>query len=224
MNTQDMVLVHRVFRREFHAAAWLVETVRAGDVARARVVGDHLVFILSALHHHHTAEDDHVWPKLQTRAASNDADIQRMVDEHAAIAAVVRRVETLLCPWSASADRGYGQQLAAVVSELSTLVNEHLDNEERIALPVIEQYLRDDEWQAMLDQGASFISGRNLRLGMVMGGMVLSTASASERRVFLSGMPLLQHLMVRVFGLQAAAAYRARLFGTRGLRRPFRSS
>jgi hemerythrin-like domain-containing protein len=93
VNTLDMVLVHRVFRREFRYAAEFIEGVRAGDVAHAQVVGDHLTFMLSALHHHHAAEDDLVWPKLQARVASSEADLQRMVDEHAAIAAAVHRVE-----------------------------------------------------------------------------------------------------------------------------------
>jgi hypothetical protein len=34
-----MLLVYRVFRREFHDAVELIEGVRPGDVARAQVVG-----------------------------------------------------------------------------------------------------------------------------------------------------------------------------------------
>jgi hypothetical protein len=40
VNTQDMLLVHGVFRREFHEAVELIEGVRPGDVARAQVVGN----------------------------------------------------------------------------------------------------------------------------------------------------------------------------------------
>jgi hemerythrin-like domain-containing protein len=214
VNTLDMVLVHRVFRREFRYAAEFIEGVRAGDVAHAQVVGDHLTFMLSALHHHHAAEDDLVWPKLQARVAGSEADLQRMVDGHAAIAAAVHRVEKLLAGWTKSGNREPGQQLVAAVAELSALVDDHLDDEERTALPIIEKHLRDDEWQATVKQGASFLSARNLRLGIVLGGMVLGAASDDERRVFLSNMPLPQRLMVKLFGTRTTAAYRRRLCGS----------
>jgi iron-sulfur cluster repair protein YtfE (RIC family) len=213
IDTLDMLIVHRVFRREFHGLVALIDGVPEAGVARARIVGHHLSFMLSALHHHHAAEDDQVWPVLQSRAASSHADIERMVNEHAAIAATVRRVETLLAPWTRSADRQHGQLLVAAVAELSKLLDEHLDDEERVVVPIIERHLNDDEWQAMLDQGASYISGRNLYRGIVMGGMVLSTASDDERRAFLSNMRIPQRWMVQLFGPPAAAKYGRRLRG-----------
>ena len=63
----DMLVVHRVFRREFHDMSGLIAGVAAGDTARAKVVGEHLRFMLAALHHHHAAEDELVWPKLHSR-------------------------------------------------------------------------------------------------------------------------------------------------------------
>jgi hypothetical protein len=213
INTLDMLVVHRMFRREFHGVVDLIDGVAMGDVGRARIVGNHLTFMLTALHHHHAAEDDKVWPILQSRVATTQDDIERMVNEHAAIAATVRRVETLLAPWMRSADRQHGALLASVVAELCGLLDEHLDDEERIALPIMEKHLEDAEWQAMLDQGASFISGRNLYRGIVMAGMALSTASDAERRLFLSNMPIPQRWMVRLLGLRAAAIYGRRLRG-----------
>jgi hemerythrin-like domain-containing protein len=213
VNTQDMLLLHGVYRREFADISRLVESVPESDLARARIVGDHITFMLSALHHHHAAEDDHVWPILQLRVTRSKADIQRMMDEHSAIATAVQRVETLLVPWRTSADRGSARLLASAATGLAALVNEHLDDEERVALPLIEQYLRADEWQAMLDQAATFINVRNLRLGIVMGGMVLGAASDEERRVLLASLPAPQRFMIRLFGARAAAAYRKRLEG-----------
>jgi hemerythrin-like domain-containing protein len=209
--TLDMVLVHRVFRRELHDVNPLIDGVADGDVARAQVVGEHLAFILAALHHHHMAEDDLVWPKLQARIPANNKDIQRMSTQHAAIATAVHRVEKLLQTWMRSGRRNCGQQLVAGVAELSALVDEHLDDEERVALPIIENHLKDDEWQATIKQGASFLSARNLRLGIVMGGMVLDAASRDEGRAFIANMPLPQRLMVQLFGARTTAAYRRRL-------------
>ena len=218
VNTLDMLLVHRVFRREFHDVTELIDGVSDGDAARARVVGDHLAFMLSALHHHHAAEDELVWPKLRDRVAGSEADIARMEDEHSAIAGAVHRTEVLLGPWVESGSRGGGRQLAAAAAELTVLLDEHLEDEERIALPIIEKHLRDDEWQATLKRGASFLSARNARLGVVLLGMVLSAASKDERRVFISNLPVPQRLMAKLFGTRAAASYKKRLFGVRSPR------
>src|SRR5262249_41509788 len=167
---------HRVFRREFRDMPALITAVPAGDVDRAKVVSGHLEFMIAALHHHHAAEDELVWPKLRSRAPGQQDDLARMVDQHAEIAATVERIESLLPAWTESADPGQTRQLAAAASDLSTRVDRHLDDEETTALPVIEEHLSQQEWAAAIKQAASFVSLRNLRLGVVLGGFVLDAA------------------------------------------------
>lgn len=212
-NTLDMLLVHRVFRREFHDVSGLIEGVAAGDVSRARIVGEHLSFMLAALHHHHAAEDELVWPKLHSRVPGREEQLARMVVQHNEIATRVARVESLLATWVKSADVEMSRQLLAAVSDLSAQVDEHLADEERDALPIIEKYLTREEWAAAIKRGASFLSARNLRLGIVLGGMVLDGATPDERRVLMPGVPLPQRLIVQLFGARATAAYKRRLEG-----------
>ena len=45
----DMLVVHRVFRREFDGMPALITAVPAGDTTRAKVVGDHVKFMMAAL-------------------------------------------------------------------------------------------------------------------------------------------------------------------------------
>ncbi len=213
-NTLDMLLVHRVFRREFRDMSDLIDGVAAGDLARAQVVGDHLAFILAALHHHHAAEDELLWPKLKTRVRGRQADLHRMVEEHNGIAAAVEHTESLLSTWTKSADPALSRQLLAAVAELSTQVDQHLEDEERNVLPIIEEHLTRKEWAAVVKRGASFLSARNLRLGIVLGWSVLEGATPDERRIFLSGVPLPQRLIVQLFGARAAAVYDRRLHGS----------
>jgi hypothetical protein len=136
-----------------------------------------------------------------------------MRDEHAAIAAAVHRVETLLGPWVDSAARIYGTSLGAAVADLAELLDEHLDDEERVALPIIEKYLTDEEWKQTISQAAAFISARNLKRGITMAGLVFCTAARDERRIFLANMPVPQRWMVRLLGPRLAAAHRRRLRG-----------
>jgi iron-sulfur cluster repair protein YtfE (RIC family) len=177
------------------------------------VVGDHVKFMVAALHHHHAAEDELVWPKLQSRAPDRHAHLQRMVDEHTEIAAAVDGVESLLVAWTKTADPKLTEELSAAASELSTCIARHLDDEERNALPVIEEHLTQSEWAAAVKRAAAFISVRNLRLGLVLGGLVLDAGSEEERRIILSGAPLPQRVVVELFGARAAAAYRMQLHG-----------
>ena len=214
INTLDMVLVHRMFRHEFQDVLALIDDVPAGDVARAGVVGDHIAFLVSALHHHHAAEDELIWPTLQGRVPGSKTDLDRMADQHEVIAASVHGVEALLAAWTTSADRELAQRLTAAVSELSALVDEHLDDEERTALPIIAKHMRDEEWQAVGKRGASFLSARNMRLGIVLGAMVLGSASEDERQIFMSNVPVPQRLMVQLFGARTMAAYRQRPYGS----------
>lgn len=210
----DMFVVHRVFRREFADLPALIAAVPAGDTRRATVVGDHARFMVAALHHHHAAEDDLVWPKLRSRAPANTADVGRMVDEHVEISTVVERLESLLGDWAGSADPSLVQQLSAAAGDLSAAVDRHLDDEERNAVPLIEEHLTQQEWVAAVKQAASFISVRNLRLGVVLGGLVLEEASPEERQKILSDAPVPQRMVVQLFGARSAASYRRRLHGT----------
>ena len=213
-NAVDMLVVHRVFRREFKDMPALTAAVPPGATTRAKVVGDHVKFMGASLHHHHAAEDELVWPKLQSRAPDRHADLQRMVDEHTEIAAAVDGVESLLVAWTTTADPKLTEELSAAAGELSTCVARHLDDEERNALPVIEEHLTQREWAATVKRGAAFIFVRNLPLGLVLGGLVLEAGSEEERRIILSGAPLPQRVVVQLFGARAAAAYRRQLHGS----------
>ncbi len=210
----DMFVAHRVFRHEFRELPDLIAAVPPGDRRRAAVVGDHLTFMVAALHHHHAAEDDQVWPKLLTRAPASTAVVSRMTEEHAEIAALFERVQSLLRGWTDSADPALTAQLMASAGDLSVAVDSHLEDEERNAVPLIEEHLTQKEWAAAIKQAASFISVRNLRLGVVLGGLVLECATEKERQKMLADAPLPQRLIVQLLGARAAASYRRRLHGS----------
>ena len=211
IDAQDMTLVHRVFRREFNDIPGLIAAVPAGDTARAKVVADHLSFMVDGLHHHHAAEDELVWPKLLARAPAQQVEIRRMEEHHAGIAAAIGRVQSDLSAWNTTADRSACDRLLAAVAELSRLLVQHLDDEERNAVPLIEEHLTEDEWQEATKRGASFLSSHQ-RLGIVLGGLVLDYASPDEGRKFLAGVPMPQRLLIRLLRPRMTASYRRRLY------------
>jgi hemerythrin-like domain-containing protein len=211
IDAHDMILVHRVFRREFHGIPDLIAGVSVGDTARAKLVANHVTFMIDGLHHHHAAEDELAWPILLARAPAQQAEIDRMEAQHGGIAAAIVRVQSDLSEWTKAADRSVADQLLGSIAELSQQIIEHLDDEERTAVPIIEEHLTEAEWHAAVKRGASFLS-KYPRMGIVLGGLVLDYSSPEEQRRFLSGVPLPPRLLLMLFGTRMTTNYRRRLY------------
>ena len=67
VNTKDMEIVHRAFRRESRLLMELVAAVTPGDTARAKVIADHFRDYRLGLKNHHEGEDELLWPPLLSR-------------------------------------------------------------------------------------------------------------------------------------------------------------
>src|ERR1700751_2967954 len=194
----DMAIVHRAFREEFRNAPGLVRDVEGGDTARSAVVGAHLEFITAALHHHHAAEDELICPKLHAGAPAFVEDVTRMEEAHRGIADADAKVKSILASWVTSADTRLAQQLVEAVEDLSARVDEHLADEERNIVRLINQHITPEEWQKCAARGAEFISRKNLRLGLVLGGLTFAASSADQARRSLANVPLPQRILIRL--------------------------
>ncbi|OBJ20269.1 hypothetical protein A5621_03025 [Mycobacterium colombiense] len=220
----EMALVHSIFRKELNSAPELIRSVRPGQHGRRKRVAGHIANVLKALHHHHMAEDELLWPKLHDRTPLHADDIQRMETEHDFIAKTAASVELRLAGWIAAIDSPTTQlaqsrtekALICEIEALGELVSDHLSAEEERVVPLINENLTDAEWRAVTERGASFLSGRNMWFGLAFVAMALETCTADERRRFLTGMPPPQRWLVRLFARRASVGYRARLDRTSG--------
>jgi hypothetical protein len=190
----------------------LVAGVADGDTHRAKFIAAHANFMIDALHHHHAAEDELAWPVLMARAPDRADDIGRLEGQHRVIADAVNRVQCGLAAWAPTADSAMRNQLVAGVEDLARRVAEHLDDEEQHGVPLIEEHLTAQEWRAAVTRGASFLSSHP-RLGIVLGGFVLLSATPDEGRHFLRGVPLPPRLLLALLGRRAATSYRRKLYG-----------
>ena len=98
-----MVVVHRVFRREFRQAADLVSQAPAGDLRRAGEIAGHLDLLTGLLHHHHASEDEHLWPLLLERATMRADLVHRMEYQHEGMTRPLNNIAILLPQWRRSA-------------------------------------------------------------------------------------------------------------------------
>lgn len=212
IDTWEMVVVHRMFRREFRLLPGLIRTVRPGDTARSEYVGDHIAGLTEGLHHHHEGEDELLWPKLLERVGSlNSALVERMETQHETVSAGLSKVDKLLPHWRSTADRETGSELAVVLSQVSAALDEHLTEEENEVLPLVSIYITEAEWKALGDRGkASIPKGGK---GFVMLGAILEEATPAERARFLTLLPPPVRFLYKALGAGIYRRAKARLHG-----------
>jgi hemerythrin-like domain-containing protein len=236
-DTWDMVVVHRVFRREFRMAPAQVRAVAPGDTERIGNLADHITNLTTALQHHHTGEDEMLWPLLLERASMHTELINRMEAQHARLHAPLDRIEELLPRWRAGAPAGardepaevpvpasvrdesaevlaqasVRDELADVLAQASAALDEHLADEEREVLPLVEQYVTPAEWNALRERGMAVIPKG--KMALVFLGAILEEATPEEKKRFLAELPAPARLLWRLAGdrVYAKACARIRL-------------
>jgi hemerythrin-like domain-containing protein len=196
-DTQEMVIVHRVFRREFRLMPQMVRATPAGDLARAELVAAHVSELTTALHHHHQGEDELLWPPLLERVTPRAELLQRMKAEHAHVATLITEAERLVGDWRVSAAIDLRDQLADCLEQLSTALDAHLAEEEAEVLPLAAEHLSLQEWAALGERGMASIPKNRL---LVFLGYILEEASPEERASFLHHVPLPGRVAYRLIG------------------------
>src|SRR4051812_19732567 len=74
--TAQMVVIHKVFRREFRLLPVAIASVPDGDTDAARPLAAHTELMLAMLHEHHESEDELIWPLLHARVPMEDELIE----------------------------------------------------------------------------------------------------------------------------------------------------
>jgi iron-sulfur cluster repair protein YtfE (RIC family) len=208
-DTHEMVIVHRVFRREFRLLPDLIRRVGEGDTARAAVLAEHATDLVTGLHHHHVAEDDLLWPPLLRQAKLHTHLVHRMEAQHTDLSAALNQVEELMPAWAAKAGGAERDELVDALDTVSKILDEHLAEEEQKILPLVRKYLTVDQWKALGDRGAEAIDDKKKRL--IFLGMILEDTSPDEERNFLSRMPAPVRVLWKVLGRRQYADYLARI-------------
>jgi hemerythrin-like domain-containing protein len=145
-----MYVIHDAFRRDLARLVVAVAALPDADTHRARHLAERWGFVAHALHHHHTGEDDHIWPLMRRKAPEHGPLLDEMAGEHA-------RIDPLLARVQAGFDRlvgGDGSARAPLVAdlrELSDVLGAHLGHEEREVVPLLERHITKGELKEFED-------------------------------------------------------------------------
>ncbi|WP_329375918.1 hemerythrin domain-containing protein [Streptomyces sp. NBC_01351] len=107
-----------------------------------------LGLLKKALHAHHSAEDEALWPVLRDALAGRSGDLallEAMEAEHTALDPLVRAVDDATA--AARTCSGGGPDLVGdLVDSFVTGLGGHLHHEEAAALPLAQEVLTPDQW------------------------------------------------------------------------------
>lgn len=207
--TEEMAVVHRVFRRGFPMVAGLIRRTPPGATGRSEVIAAHLDFLLHGIHRHHTGEDDNIWPRLLERAAVQAELVDRMEAQHAVIAELSERVRSRLGDWRGSATDG--EQLAAAIDEFTATLVEHLDDEEAHVVPLIRAHITAQEWEHFGRQAFEKFTDQEKLIAI---GTLEDVATPEEAAWFTSGLPFPIKIMWRLAGRRRYHRYIMKVRGT----------
>ncbi|WP_406134888.1 hemerythrin domain-containing protein [Streptomyces sp. NBC_01089] len=185
VDTHEMVLIHRVIRREFGQLPRLFRSA-AHDRARSKVIGVHAREMLDFLHTHHTGEDELLFPLLRERAVLDPELMDRMDAQHTQVNDAVGAIGAELPAWTASADAAGGERMAALIEATMPTLIDHLAEEEQYLLPIASVTLTQSEWDALGKHGMSAIP---LTRRLVLLGHITEETDEAERQRFLQVVP-----------------------------------
>ncbi|MFD6192559.1 hemerythrin domain-containing protein [Streptomyces sp. NPDC060275] len=209
VDTHEMVLIHRVLRREFGQLPRLFRAA-AGDRARAKVIGAHAREMLTFLHTHHTGEDELLFPLLRERADLDPELMDRMDAQHAQVDGAVTAIAAELPAWTASADAAAGERMAARIDAMMPTLIEHLAEEEQEILPIVSVTLTQSEWDALGKHGMSAIP---LTRRLVILGHITEDTDEAERRRFMKVLPAPARVVYKLIGHRQFTRETSRIHG-----------
>ncbi len=195
-HTEDLRMVHGLFRNALQHAPGMVEGTDPRDTARIALVKGHLSEMLGVLHNHHIHEDTLYWDLITQRAPQAREDVERMKQAHMDIERDVHHVADLLTAWGRTpADK---QPLLEALAALRDAVIAHLDDEERSIMPVAAQVLTQAEWDQAADMGRKETPKE--RLLVSIGYMMRCAPTRELANEFWTKIPPPARLMYSLFG------------------------
>jgi hypothetical protein len=183
-----MYVMHHAFRRDLEVFAVAVAATPVADRAAWRALAGRWNRFARVLHHHHTGEDEILWPLLLTRVdAAGDAQgriwLEAMEAEHEEIDPLLTGCAAGFARLADQPDDDMRAALAVRVSATAERLAQHLGHEEIHAMALLQTHLTPAEWDAM---HAEFGKGYSLGDSVFAASWVLDGLPDDARRLVLT--------------------------------------
>ncbi|MGW4963467.1 hemerythrin domain-containing protein [Nonomuraea sp. NPDC004186] len=146
-------ITHRAMRGDARRLATLMSGLAAGeeraDPARLDAIATFATKLCAGIHHHHQAEDNVLWPVI-VRSAGAEVDLSDLSDDHAELDPLLEEITAAAA--RLGTDRAAAGRMAKALTTLADLLDEHIEEEERLLFPVIAKYVSEADWKSVEDE------------------------------------------------------------------------
>ncbi len=201
-------IIHAAVRRDVARTGQALRQVRDGDAERARQIQTAWRNLVRELTHHHEAEDELLWPFLQSRGVELSL-LEQMEAEHVAMKSALTSVSTSLESLVGAPTAANAAAAAEEVDRAEIVVNGHLDHEERDVEAPMGDLENDPEFKELAKKlrPASIVDAANALAWMQDG------AGERERSALRSNIPgpvvtVLTKVLARRYNREVAPVWR----------------
>lgn len=142
-------IVHRAMLEDTERIAELAKKLAVNknqpNMARIHAMAKYAKSLYEEIGYHHEREDGLIWP-LIVQKAGRRKDLVTMSNDHDILESALDRTIELI-PLIRAHPTKYIDDFAGNSASLSTLLSEHIPQEERDVFPLIRSYISDREWR-----------------------------------------------------------------------------
>jgi hypothetical protein len=209
-----MYLMHHAFRRDLGRFVAAAAATPVADRATWRALARRWAQFGMVLHHHHTGEDNVLWPLLLARVDQagdrvGRATLEAMEAEHSEIDPLL---ESCTAGFTRLAEQADDDARAALVVRLSATqerLGHHLGHEESEAMALVQAHLTPAEWHALDKAFGEEYRPRDQLFALPWVMHDLPESTLPRARAFLGRVGILMwHVLRRRFERGERAAFR----------------
>ena len=195
-DTHDMIVVHRVFRRESDLMPTLIRAVPDGDIARVQKPPWRWSDYQLGLHSTTPVRTSSFWPLLLARVDLEADMVLRMETQHEVVAGTLAEASRRMPDWQAAPSAATAAPLVSALTEHRAALLEHLHDEEEYILPLIEEHLTVAEWARLGQRFAEEVPKDKMLFFL---GMILEDADPAERQAMMANLPAAARFVWKAF-------------------------
>jgi hemerythrin-like domain-containing protein len=135
---QHLIEVHRWLREQLDAIRTDAAAFEEGGGIRATDLRTHCLTFCSILEHHHTGEDQQLFPFLTRRHPELGPVVAELMRDHGQVTEILDQITELVRELGAEPDPAEVARMRTELDGLAALLENHLSYEEKKLVPILD--------------------------------------------------------------------------------------